>query len=225
MSKARKKKDNSNSPVPILFTSETAQAIDLLVQHRSQVGIADTNEYLFARGKGQNYLVGWDTLQAISKQIVLKKPKLITPTRTRKWLATMMQLLEMTDAELTWLTNHMRHSKNVHFAWHRKEDTTIKRTKVAKVLSAIDEGEDIANKKIDALMCADSEKGCYILLYLCIKNFILTKPQVLFHFLSIFLFQICPGLTFSLLINEFVGVAIIIASEVKIYAIFMFSDK
>ena len=137
----------------------------------------------------------------------------------------MMQLLDMTDAELTWLTNHMGHSKNVHFAWYRKEDTTIKLTKVAKVLSAIDEGEDIANKKIDALMCADNEKGCYILLYLCIKTFILTKPQVLFHFPSIFLFQICPGLTFSLLINEFVGVAIIIASEVKIYAIFMFSDK
>ena len=107
----KKKKDNSNSPVPILFTSETAQAIDLLVQHRSQVGIADTNEYLFARGKGQNYLVGWDTLQAISKQIVLKKPKPITPTRTRKWLATMMQLFEMTDAELTWLTNHMGQQK------------------------------------------------------------------------------------------------------------------
>ena len=67
MSKARKKKDNSNFLVPILFTSETVQAIDSLVQHRSQVGIADTNEYLFARGEGQNYLAGWDTLQAISK--------------------------------------------------------------------------------------------------------------------------------------------------------------
>ena len=98
----------------------------------------------------------------------------------------MMQLLDMTDAELTWLTNHMGHSKNVHFAWYRREDTTIELTKVAKVLSAIDEGEDIANKKIDALICADNEEGCYILLYYCIKTFILTKPQVLFQFLSIF---------------------------------------
>ena len=201
------------------------QAIDSLVQHRSQVGIADTNKYLFPRGEGENYLVGWGTLQAISKQIVLKKPKLITPTRTRKWLATMMQLLDMTDAELTWLTNHMGHSKNVHFAWYRREDTTIELAKVATVLSAINDGEDIANKKIDTLMCADNEKGCYILLYLCIKTFILTKPQVLFHFPSIFLFQICPGLTFSLLINEFADAAIIIALEVKIYAVFMFSDK
>ena len=137
----------------------------------------------------------------------------------------MTQLLDMTDAELTWPTNHMGHNKIVHFAWYRTEDTTIELTKVAKVLSAIDEGEGIANKKIDALMYADNEKGYYILLYLCIKIFIFTKPQILFHFLSIFLFQICSGLTFSLLINEFVGVTIIIASEVKIYAVFMFSDK
>ena len=80
----------------------------------------------------------------------------------------MMQLLDMTDVDLTWLTNHMGHSKNVHLAWYRKEDATTELTKVAKVLPAIDEGEDIANKKIDGLVCADDEKGCYILLYLCI---------------------------------------------------------
>ena len=102
------------------------------------------------------------------QNIVLKKPIPITSTRTRKWLATMMQLLDITDVELTWLTDHMGHSKNVHLAWYRKEDATIELTKVAKVLPAIDEGEDIAKKKIDGLVCADNEKGCYILLYLCI---------------------------------------------------------
>ena len=47
----KKKKDNSNSLVPILFTSETVEAIDSLVQHRSEVGIADTNEYCQRRGR------------------------------------------------------------------------------------------------------------------------------------------------------------------------------
>ena len=106
--------------------------------------------------------------KATSKEIVLKKPILITSTRTRKWLATMMQWLDMTDVELTWLTNHMGHRKNVHLAWYRKEDATIELTKAAKVLPVIDEGEDIANKKIDRLVCADNDKGCYTLLYLCI---------------------------------------------------------
>ena len=46
----KKQKDKSNSLVTILFTSETMEAIDSFVQHRSEVGRADTNEYLFARG-------------------------------------------------------------------------------------------------------------------------------------------------------------------------------
>ena len=46
----KKQKDKSNSLVTILFTSETMEAIDSLVQRRSEVGRADTNEYLFAKG-------------------------------------------------------------------------------------------------------------------------------------------------------------------------------
>ena len=46
----KKQKDKSNSLVTILLTSETMEAIDSLVQHRSEVGRADTNESLFARG-------------------------------------------------------------------------------------------------------------------------------------------------------------------------------
>lgn len=64
-------------------------------------------------------------------------------------MATCMQLLDMNDAELTWLTNHMGHTKGVHFAWYRQEDSHIELTKVAKVLSALDGGQDLTNKKID----------------------------------------------------------------------------
>ena len=62
---------------------------------------------------------------------------------------------------------------------------------------------------------------CYIHAY----NFFLTKPHVFFHLLSLILFQICPSLAFSLLINDFVGVTTIIVSEVNIYTVFMFSDE
>ena len=50
--------------------------------------------------------------------------------RTRKWLATIMQLLDLSNGELTWLTNHMGHTKDVHMAWYCKEDATIELTKV-----------------------------------------------------------------------------------------------
>ena len=86
----KKKRAKGNALVPILFKKETVDAIDLLIKHRQDMRILPKNEYVFARGEGKNYMIGWDTLQAIAKQIHLKKPKLVTPTRTTKWLATIM---------------------------------------------------------------------------------------------------------------------------------------
>ena len=102
--------------VPILFMKESVDAIDLLIEHRQDMEILPNNEYVFARGEGKNYMIGWDTLQAIAKQIDLKKPKLVTPTPTRKWLATIMQLLDLSNDELTWLANYTGHTKMC--TWH-----------------------------------------------------------------------------------------------------------
>lgn len=64
----------------------------------------------------------------------------------------MMQLLDMTDAELTWVTNHFGHNKDIHFQWYRKEDATVEITKIAKILVAIDDGKSLKNKKIDDVL-------------------------------------------------------------------------
>lgn len=59
---------------------------------------------------GSCYLKGCDTLQGVTMEIGnLKKLVLITPTRTGKYLATVLQLLDMSHAELSWLTNHFGH--------------------------------------------------------------------------------------------------------------------
>ena len=146
----KKAKGSKNALVPILFTTETTEAIQLLILHRSVMGMKEENNYVFA--SGDLFLRGWDTLQGITKQISnLKKPNLITPTRTRKFLATLLQLMDMNEAELSWVTNHFGHTKSVHFQWYRKEDATVELTKVAKVLVAIDDGKNVKNKKIDEI--------------------------------------------------------------------------
>ena len=58
-------KDNAAYFQPTLFTPETVEAIDSLFQCWSVVGIADTNEYLFSREEGEDYIVARDTLQAV----------------------------------------------------------------------------------------------------------------------------------------------------------------
>ena len=121
---------------------------------RREVGISIDNEYVFTSITSNHRLRGWDTLQSITKKINLQKPKLVTPTRTRKHLSTVLQLLDMTDSELTWVTNHFGHTQNVHKNWYRREDSTIELTKVAKVLVAVDsdDSRNIQNKKIDELL-------------------------------------------------------------------------
>ena len=57
--------------------------------------------------------------------------------------------MDMNDAELTWVTNHFGHTKDVHRQWYRQEDATIELTKVAKVLCAVDDGKSVRNKRID----------------------------------------------------------------------------
>ena len=58
-------KHNAAYFLPTLFTPETVEAIDSLFQCWSVVGIADTNEYLFSREEGEDYIVARDTLQAV----------------------------------------------------------------------------------------------------------------------------------------------------------------
>ena len=58
----------------------------------------------------------------------------------------------MTDAELTWITNHFGHSKDVHFAWYRKEESTVELTEMAKLLVAVDKDKKVKKQKIDDVL-------------------------------------------------------------------------
>ena len=150
--------------VPILFTKEVVEAIRILITMHSRSKISSENKYIFACGVGDARLRGWDTIQGLTKKMNLRKPNLLTPTRTQKFLATVLQLLDLSEAELTWITNHLGHTKDVHKGWYRKEDATIELTKVATVLVATDAGEtrSIQNKKIDSLQ---TRCKCYFCLF------------------------------------------------------------
>lgn len=157
--------------VPVIFTEETVSAIKLLVRCRTSTYIDKSNNFLFACGLGKNRLRGWDTIQGITKNIQLINPKLLTPTRTRKYLSTILQLLDMTESELTWVTNHLGHTKDIHKGWYRQEDSTIELTKIAKVLVAINnvDSHDVQNKKIDTLIAGVND-SCMLHNFGCLFN-------------------------------------------------------
>lgn len=138
--------------VPILFTEETIAAIRLLIATRSKADISEDNKYVFARQQeSTNHISGWEAVRSVASKASLSKPQLITSTRIRKELATTLQLLDMKESELTWVTNHLGHSVNVHKQWYRQEESTMELTKVARVLMAKDDGINFKNKKMDDL--------------------------------------------------------------------------
>ena len=150
MSKARRKRENQLWYQYYLLMSVFRRSV--------YCWSTTTWQSTYILSSGESLYRGWDALQSLAKKIPsLEKPELITPTRTRKYVAMLMQLLDMTDVELSWLTNHMGHTKDIHFVWYRKEDSHVELTKVVKALTAVDSGENIQNKKIDYLSHAGSE--------------------------------------------------------------------
>ena len=84
---AKKKKGSRKKVImPMLSTEEVVQGSNKLISSRSEMGVNEENDFIFARGQGLQSLVGWNTFQGITKKLDLTKPKLITPTRTRKCL-------------------------------------------------------------------------------------------------------------------------------------------
>ena len=67
-------------------------------------------------------------------------------------MATVFQVLNMNEAELTWVTNHLGHTADVHKRWYRQEESTVELTKIAQLLVARDEGKNFKNKKINEVL-------------------------------------------------------------------------
>ncbi|XP_044180170.1 uncharacterized protein LOC114952155 isoform X4 [Acropora millepora] len=131
--------------VPLLLTKEVKEAIDVLVEKRTEVGINQENPYLFAAtGNGSlGHLRAWECMRKVvtSDELKLEKPEAVTSTRLRKYVATVSQILDLQENELDWLARHLGHDISVHREYYRLHESTIELAKVGKILTTVDEGK------------------------------------------------------------------------------------
>lgn len=141
--------------MPILLTLEVKEAIDALICHRNEAGVHPDNPYVFARAKrnSRKSVRGWDCLKAVAIRANVKCPHLVTSTKLRKYVATVCQIVDMTNSELDWLANHLGHNIDVHRDFYRLQESTLELAKVSKLLIAVDEGKasKLAGKKLDEI--------------------------------------------------------------------------
>ncbi|XP_072400855.1 uncharacterized protein [Diabrotica undecimpunctata] len=119
--------------VPVLFSPEVQNHIDVMLKHRSNF-ISDDNPYLFGRPGYQTPICGYKTLSKIVSRSGVKNPRAITSTRLRKHLATITQVFSMTENDLEQLSTFMGHTTEVHKKSYRLPNDIYQTAKITKLL-------------------------------------------------------------------------------------------
>ncbi|XP_072380664.1 uncharacterized protein [Diabrotica undecimpunctata] len=125
--------------VPVLFNPEVQNHIDILLAVRNAFVPRD-NPYLFAPAKSSSHLIGYKILGKHAKLSGAKNATSITSTRLRKHLATLSQLLNLSDGEIEQLATFMGHTPGVHRNSYRLPDDIYQTTKIAKLLMVMENG-------------------------------------------------------------------------------------
>ncbi|KAL1498433.1 hypothetical protein ABEB36_009238 [Hypothenemus hampei] len=102
-----------SKPVPILFSQYMQQLIKILLDIRD-LYIPKENKYLFANPNTlDKYLSGYHSVKKLADRSGVTNPTMFTSTRLRKQIATILQVLNVTDNEFEQFANFMGHTKKL----------------------------------------------------------------------------------------------------------------
>ena len=129
-----------NRRVPILLSPSMLAGLQRMVELR-EGRVSEDSRYLFARiGMCQTPYRGHICLNEIATRAGVSDPNVFKSTKLRKHLATMSQMLEISQSDRQLLANFMGHSDEVHGKYYKLPDTVLDRCKVAQVLIALNSG-------------------------------------------------------------------------------------
>lgn len=113
--------------VPVLFTPHLQKRLQYLLQLRKIVSfINKDNPYLFPLTQSPNNCVrASDVIRKFGDECGAQHPENITSTRLRKHVATVTQLLNLSEGDIEQLSTFMGHSVNVHKEYYRLSDNAF----------------------------------------------------------------------------------------------------
>ncbi|RUS79500.1 hypothetical protein EGW08_012732 [Elysia chlorotica] len=152
--------------VYIILSEQMNKACLHLLSTRMHAGISPTNPYLFARCE-RSPLDGCQAMRVMSERCPdLENPERVRTRLLRKHLATTVQILDMTGDELKMVADHMGHSVSVHTDVYRLQSSLLEKTKVARALIALENGQmskfagrTLASCTIEELPAAEEEEN------------------------------------------------------------------
>lgn len=126
-----------------MMTPNVKESIEMLISYRAEVRVNADNPYIFACPTGNSVLPlrGYDCMHKYAMLCAARHPETLTATKLRKHLATLSQILSLTNGELEQLANHLGHDVNVHKQYYRLPQEILFLAKVSKVLIAAENGQ------------------------------------------------------------------------------------
>ena len=136
--------------VPVLFTPQLTECVDLLVKTRDKVGLKE-NEYVFARLNfgSRNHIRGSDILRIKSTECGAKRPEALRSTKLRKHIATMTQVYDMKENDQDILAQFLGHDIRVHREFYRRPESTLQTAVVSKMLLAMEQDTLVFGESLD----------------------------------------------------------------------------
>ena len=126
--------------VPILVPTSVQEGIELLLELRTEAGILETNEYLFAKNDSNTYVPIYAHLMKSARLHQLQEPELLKTTALRKHLATSLQVMALKSNDLQKVADFLGHDKEVHKKYYRMSDDVYSCTRIASLLMATESG-------------------------------------------------------------------------------------
>lgn len=113
--------------VPILFTPHLQKCLNFLLKLTKTSNFIDSeNPYLFPLTQSPSSCMrASDVILKFGMKSGAKHPENITSTRLRKHVATVSQLLNLSEGDLEQLATFMGHTKDVHKNFYRLSDNAF----------------------------------------------------------------------------------------------------
>ncbi|KAM9488366.1 uncharacterized protein Hap1MRO34_005317 isoform 1-T1 [Clarias gariepinus] len=146
--------------VPVFLTERMKESIELLNKCRAEAGVPAENPYLFARPGVMTNIRGCDCLRKYATESKAENPELLRSTKLRKQVATLCQLLDLSEQELEQVARFMGHDIRVHRDFYRQTDKTFQIAKISKLLFAMEQNTGILKgKNLDTLAVSVGESS------------------------------------------------------------------
>lgn len=110
-----------SKPVPILFPKKIQEYIKIMIEVRRCTNfVSKENPYLFASLQNlAKWINGSSILRKYAVTCGAQYPDTLTSSRLRKQIATVLQILNLTDTEMEQIAKFMGHTRKIHEEFYR----------------------------------------------------------------------------------------------------------